>query len=164
MTELILDTDLNNKSKGIKARINNEISHLFDQCRFVLSERNSNNTISLTIKKGKNTYDIVLPNDYPFKIPTNIRHNGRDYKKSLFIHSDKIKILLKRFYNIDCLCCNTIICGSSWMPTMNISLIINEIDKMSKIKKEIKIRLLCDEVRARYGCLFEFADFEKYLF
>ena len=107
---------------------------------------------------------MELSNDYPFNPPKNIIYNGNNYKQSLSNYSQRIEIKLKNFYNIRCLCCDTIICGSNWLPSMNTSHIINEIYKFSKIKKEIKIRLICDEVRTKYRCLFEFADFEKYLF
>ena len=42
-----------------------------------------------------------------------------------------------------------------------ISNIINEMMRMSQIKKEIKIRLLCDMIREKFKCYF--AEFEKYL-
>jgi hypothetical protein len=158
-----LNTDLSIKVRGIPNRINNEIANLFNQCDFVSSERKGNQ-IFLKIIKGKNTIEMELPNDYPFKPPKNIFYNGKNYKQSLSNYPQRIQIKLKKFYNISCLCCDTIICGSNWLPSMHTSHIINEIYKFSKIKKEIKIRLICDEVRTKYRCLFEFADFEKYLF
>ena len=160
-TNNILDTNLDNKVKGPKARVNNEIIHLFNQCDYVSSNRNSNNTISLTVRRGKKKYELDFPKDYPFKIPTNVCYNGHDYKKSLFTSSEKIKNILKNIYHIDCLCCHTILC-SEWGPMNNVSQIINEMDKMTQFKKEIRIRLNCDMVRDKFRCYF--AEFEKYLF
>ena len=154
-----LNTDLNIKSKGISARINNEINNLFNQSELVSSERKEN-TILLKIVKDKNTYEMCLPKDYPFKMPINITYNGIEYKKSLFTYSEKIKNVLKTNYNTTCLCCSSILC-SEWGPINNVSNIINEMMRMSQIKKEIKIRLLCDMVREKFKCYF--AEFEKYL-
>jgi hypothetical protein len=157
-----MNTDLSIKATGIPNRINNEIANLFNQSDFVSSERKGT-SISLKIKQGKNTYELDLPSDYPFKTPVNIKYNGNCYKKSLFNHSEKVQKILKTQYHMECLCCNTLLCGSNWMPTMNICHLINEIDKIIKIQKEIIIRLLCDEIRVKY-LLCTFAEFEKYLF
>jgi len=45
---------------------------------------------------------------------------------------------------------------------MNICYLINELEKMVQIKKEIKIILQCEEIRYKFNCCF--AEFEKYLF
>ena len=156
-----MNTDLNNKAKGIANRINNEIANLFNHSNSVLTERNEK-SISITIVKEKNTYELDLPSDYPFKSPVNIKYNGSDYKKSLFNYSEKVQKILKRHYYMECLCCNTLLCAANWMPTFNISHIINEVDKITKIQKEVIIRLLCDEIRYKHLC--SFAEFEKFLF
>jgi hypothetical protein len=156
----LLNTDLTIKPKGLPNRINSEINNLFNQSNFVSSERKKD-SISIRIVRDGNKYDMDLPVDYPFKIPTNILVNGVDYKKSLLTSSVNIKAHLKKNYNIDCLCCNNILC-SEWVPSNNISRIINEIISMAKIKKDMKLRLLCDEVRHKGKCYF--AEFEKYLF
>jgi len=158
-----LNTNLSIKATGIANRINNEIAHLFNQFDFVSTERKES-SILIKVIKGKNTYEINLQYDYPFRPPSNIIYNGINYKQCLSHCPPKIQKILKNKYNINCLCCDTIICNSNWMPSMNTCHIINEIDKFIKIKKEIKIILLCDEIRTKYRCLSEFADFEKYLF
>jgi len=155
-----MNTDLNNKAKGIAHRINSEIANLFTQTDFVSSERKGS-VISLKVIKGENIYEIDLQKDYPFKPPVNIKYNGDDYKKSLFNYSEKMTKILKRNYFMECLCCNTLLCGTNWIPTCNISHIINEIDKITKIQNEVLIILLCDEIREKYLCTF--AYFEKYL-
>ena len=157
----LMNTDLNVKVKGIPNRINSEIANLFNQSDFVSSERKKN-SILITVIKYKNKYEMELPNDYPFKPPKNIIYNGFHYKQSISNYPERIRNILKNKYHINCLCCDTIICGSNWMPSMNTSYIINEIDKFSKIKKEIRIILQCDEIRNKYNCYF--AEFEKYLF
>ena len=156
-----MNTDLRVKVSGIPNRINNEIANLFNQSDFVSSERKSKSIIITVIKK-KNKYQIELPNDYPFKPPKNIVYNENNYKQSISNCPNKIQKILKTKYYINCLCCDTIISGSNWVPAMNTSYIINEIDKFSKIKKEIKIILLCNEIRDKFNCCF--AEFEKYLF
>ena len=157
----LMNTDLNVKVKGIPNRINSEIINLYNQSDFVSSERKPK-SILITVIKDKNKYELELPSDYPFKPPKNISYNENNYKQTLTNCSQRIRNILKKKYCINCLCCDTIICGSNWMPSMNTSHIINEIDKFSKIKKEIKVILICDEIRNKYLCTF--AEFEKYLF
>ena len=155
-----MNTDLGVKAKGIANRINNEIINLFNQSVFVSSER-KDSVISLKVVKGENTYELDLQKDYPFKPPINIKYNGQHYKKSLSNYSEKVTKILKRNYFMECLCCNTLLCGTNWSPACNISHIINEMDKITKIQNEVEIRLSCDEIRVKYFCTF--AEFEKYL-
>jgi hypothetical protein len=156
-----MNTDLGNKARGIANRINSEIANLFNQSDFVSSERKATSII-LTVIKDKNKYEMELQSDYPFKPPKNIRYNGDIYKKSIFNYSEKFRKILKNKYHIECLCCNTLLCGTNWTPACNTSHIINEMDKITKIQKEIIIILLCDEIREKFLCTF--AEFEKYLF
>jgi hypothetical protein len=157
-----MNTDLSVKVRGIPNRINSEIINLFNQTDYVSSERKATSII-LTVIKDKNKYEMELQSDYPFKPPKNIKYNGNDYKRSLFNYPEKFRKILKRNYFIDCLCCNTLLCGTNWTPACNSSHIINEIDKIIKIQKEVVIRLLCDEIRKEKKlCIF--AEFEKYLF
>ena len=156
----LINTDLSVKARGIPNRINSEIANLYNQSDFVSSERKEN-SILITVIKEKNKYEFELSNDYPFKPPKNIIYNGINYKQFLSNCPKKIQKILKTKYFINCLCCETITC-SKWVPAINTSHIINEIDKFSKIKKEIRIILQCDEIRNKYNCYF--AEFEKYLF
>jgi ubiquitin-protein ligase len=155
-----MNTDLSVKVKGIPNRINSEIANLYNQSDFVSSERKEN-SILITVIKSKNKYQLELPNDYPFKPPKNIIYNGVNYKQILSNCPKKIQKILQTKYFINCLCCETITC-SKWVPAINTSHIINEIDKFLKIKKEIRIILQCDEIREKGKCYF--AEFEKYLF
>jgi hypothetical protein len=156
-----MNTDLSIKARGIANRINSEIANLFNQSDFVSSERKGT-SILITVINKKKKYEMELPSDYPFKPPKNIKFNGDIYKKSIFNYSEKFRKILKNKYHIECLCCNTLLCGTNWTPACNICHIINEIDKITKIQKEIIIILLCDEIRYKYFCTF--AEFEKYLF
>ena len=158
---MILNVDLNNKAKGVPNRINSEINNVFNQSDFVSTERKETSILVKVIRE-KNIYNFQLQQDYPFKPPINIKYNGRDYKKSLFNYSIKVQKALKKNYYMDCFCCNTILCGNNWTPACNISHIINEMDKITKIQKEIIIIILCDEIRDKYNCCF--AELEKYLF
>lgn len=156
-----LNTNITIKPSGMKIRINNEITHLFNQCQKVTVE-NDNNTILLKIKNNNKVYQMRLPSDYPFKLPTDILYNGINFKETLSNYPERIKNILKHYYNINCLCCDTIFFGKNWSPTINICYIINEIDKIIQIKKEIKIILSCEMIRDKFNCCF--AEFEKYLF
>jgi ubiquitin-protein ligase len=157
----MLNTDLSVKAKGISNRINSELNNLFNQGIFISSKRNKSSII-ITFIKDENKYEIDLSHDYPFKPPKNILYNGTHFKESLSNWPFKAQHILKNKYNIGCLCCDTIISGTKWTPAINTSHIINEIDKLTKIKKEIKIILMCDRMRNKGKCYF--AEFEKYLF
>ncbi len=156
-----LNTNLSIKPTGIKYRINNEITHLFNQCKKISAEHD-NNSILLKIKNNNKNYEMRLLSDYPFKPPSNILYNNINLKNRLSNCPQRIKKILKHMYNINCFCCDTILCETNWIPTMNICYLINEIDKIMKIKKEIQIILSCNEIRDKFNCCF--AEFEKYLF
>ena len=158
----LMNTDLGVKVRGIPNRINREIINLFNQSDFVSSERKGT-SISIKVIKEKNTYEFDLQKDYPFKPPVNIKYNGDIYKKSLSNYSENFRKILKNKYHIECLCCNTLLCGTNWTPACNTSHIINEIDKITKIQEEVMIILICDEIRKEKK-LCTFAEFEKYLF
>jgi hypothetical protein len=157
----MLNTDLSVKPKGIPNRINSELNNLFNQGIFVSAKRNTT-SITIIFIKDENNYEIDLSYDYPFKPPKNILYNGIHFKESLSRWPLKAQQILKNKYNIGCLCCDTIISGTKWTPAINTCHIINEIDKLTKIKKIIKIILTCDRVRNKGKCYF--AEFEKYLF
>jgi len=142
-----MNIDLSIKARGIANRINSEINNLFNQTTFVSTERKGS-SILIKVVKGNTTYEFELQKDYPFKPPINIKYNIRE--------------ILKKTYYMDCFCCNTILSGTNWTPACNISHIINEMDKITKIQKEIIIIILCNEIRNKYYCTF--AEFEKYLF
>lgn len=156
-----MNTDLTIKAKGIANRINSEISNLFNQVSFVSTERKENSVISIKVIKEKNIYNFDLTKDYPFHPPKNIMINGNNYKQSLTNYCYNFRTVLKKNYGIECLCCNTILCGDKWSPACNICHIINELDKITQIQKEVIIRILCNEIREKYHCYF--AEFERYL-
>jgi hypothetical protein len=156
-----MNTDLSVKVRGISNRINSEIINLFNQTDYVSSERKGTSVL-IKVIKGENIYEFAFQKDYPFKPPINIKFNGDIYKKSLFNHCEKYRKILKNKYHMECLCCNTVLCGTNWTPACNSSHIINEMDKITKIQKEVIIILVCDEIREKYLCTF--AEFEKYLF
>lgn len=156
-----MNVDLSIKAKGTANRINNEINNVFNQTNFVSLER-KDDSIMLKVIKDDNLYEFELQKDYPFKAPINVKYNNREYRKSLYNYSVKVQKILKKRYFMDCFCCNTILSGTNWTPACNISHIINEMDKITKIQKEIIIVILCDEIRYKNNCCF--AEFEKYLF
>jgi hypothetical protein len=155
-----MNVDLSIKAKGIANRINSEINNVFNQSDFVSLERKET-SIFIKIIREKNLYEFILQKDYPYKPPISIKYNNREYRKSLYNYSEKVQKILKKRYFLDCFCCNTILSGCNWTPACNISHIINEMDRITKIQKEIIIVILCDEIRYKNKCCF--AEFEKYL-
>lgn len=149
------------KNGGLNTRIVNEMGNLMFQCNSVKFKIIDNEYI-FNIEYNNNNYNILLHKDYPFKSPNRIFFNGIDYKQILSIRELRISNYLKKYYGLDCLCCSSIICINNWIPTSNISHIINDINNTRRIKKEILLRMLCDTIKIKYNC--EFLNIVEYLF
>ena len=143
----------------IKSRISNEINNLIFQCSSVKIEKEDNEYL-ITVKNNNNYYEILLPVDYPFKPPKYIYVNKVNYNQILCISEEKIKKYLFKFYCIKCLCCYSLI--NNWSPVRCLCNIINDIDYIITIKKKLYIKILCDQIKYKYG--FEFLDIDEYLF
>lgn len=145
----------------IKSRISNEISNLIFQCSSVKIEKNDNEYL-ITVDNNNNTYEILLTVDYPFKPPKHIYVNKVNYNKILVISEEKIKKYLFKYYGIKCLCCYSIINNNNWTPIRFLCNIINDIDQVLNIKKNLYIKILCDKIKYKYG--FQYLNIEEYLF
>ena len=156
-----LITDLSIKHKSHKMRLTSEFTNLIGQCDSLTYVHN-NNGFDITIIIKNNVYKLFVSQDYPFKMPINVYYNGVEFNKYIYGDYLEIKKYLKKYYHIDCLCCRSLLCGSNWTPMINIAKIINEINDVVRIRKEITYRILCDQIRDKYRCYF--VELEKYLF
>ena len=161
-----LNTDLslwrnNCKNPSMKSRIISEIGNMMYQCDNI-NLKIINDEYNISIKYKNKIFDIILSNDYPFKIPLSVIVNGRDYRQILSTNEPKINEYLKKYYYIGCLCCFSIMCPDNWMPTYNISHVINDMMKNIRIKRELLLYILCDNIKIKYRCYF--LNIEEYLF
>ena len=162
----MLNTDLaqwknNCKNITMKSRFVNEIGNLMFQCDKT-NFKIINNEYYISIIYKNIIFDIILSNEYPFKIPLSVVINGRDYKKILAVNEPRVNEYLKKHYHTSCLCCTSIMCPDNWIPMYNISHIINDIMNNIKIKHHIFLYMLCDSIKIKYRCYF--LNIEEYLF
>jgi ubiquitin-protein ligase len=110
--------------------------------------------------KTNNIYCVSFTKDYPFR-PPNVIINGKSYNnllvtKPIFIGQ------LKKLWDLQCLCCNTIICYSNWSPAHTSNHIFLEIHKYRKYKKILINKLFCDKIKEKY--LIEDINLDCWLF
>ena len=53
-------------------------------------------------------------------------------------------------------------CADNWSPLYFMSHVINNIDNILKIKRELYLHILCEMIKYKYNCEFLYID--KYLF
>lgn len=99
----------------------------------------------MILNENKRNYKFILSYKYPFDQPKVFIGdepyiNILKYKKVPRINS----ILDK--YNIDCMCCKTIINERNWSPGYQIKNILKEIEDVNNIKKYIKYYLIIDDI------------------
>lgn len=156
----LLNVDYSTNNKSILKRIMNEhMSLLLQGCN--VESKHINNEFEFIITFNNNKYKIILPNNYPFVIPTQIYLNGVNYKNKIYINEKRVLACLKKHFGLECLCCSSVLCGANWMPTMSMIHIVNEINNIYIIKKQLLLYMLYDSIKSKYNC--EFAYFEKYL-
>ena len=141
--------ELYSKYKNIKVKYTEEI--IFLEIKVL---KNSSNQISENNHHHlpPPTYiniEIQINNKYPFHAPA-IFINTNPYIKYLTIKSNLISKILKKYNKFECLCCNSIICGSNcWTATYHIQKIIDEINYINELKQKVKYEIavinLCDK-------------------
>lgn len=156
------DIDLN--STSLKRRLLNEIGTLYTQCSEIhVVKKDGGDIIHLT--HNNHRYVFKITETYPFHPPKRITINGVPMKVAVSISENRFTPYLNKFYGGFCVCCMSVLGnGGLWGPAIRITHLINEIEMVIRMKKEILLRVLCDTIRDKYGCLADFADFESYLF
>jgi len=147
-------------SNGLKKRIANELITLHKTGAYVnvetmqndenISIKNSSIQITIILNNESTIYSFIVSNDYPFKPPSQIYVNYKDYKKKLYIQSEKTKNELNLFYGIPCLCCNTISCGNNWSPSIKLINFIDEHKKYKQYRVKILYNLLVTKIIDKY--------------
>ena len=95
--------------------------------------------INLTLEKYN--IIIILNSEYPFCPPEKIKINDLDINCYIEL---EVTLLLKKYFNIFCIKCESNICENKWMPTFNLIKILEEqiryFDYINSIKNIIEIQ------------------------
>ena len=162
ITPLSNEPDLS--STSLKRRLLNEIGSLYYQCNQVMLLKDGNKDV-IHVTHNDHHYIFKITNTFPFHPPRGTTINGVPMKKVVIIDEPRFTPYLNKFYDGFCVCCMSVLGNSDlWVPTIRITQLINETEIIIQMKKEILLRVLCDAIRDKYGCLSDFAPFESYLF
>lgn len=148
---------------GFLTRIINELGTLYVQCNNIKLEKQQANHI-ITLSCNGHTYHIELCPSFPFKTPEKIMVDGVDYSRILVTSDPRMKPYLQKYTGTNCLCCSSLVCPDNWTPATRLTSIINEAEFNIHLKYKILFHILCDEIRAKYELIKDFAPFEEYLF
>jgi ubiquitin-protein ligase len=94
-------------------------------------------------------YTFLIDNKYPFNSPR-ILFNDKPYSGLLQSPSSRFNIFLEKLFNKKCLCCSSLNCVYNWSPGINLSIIINDIDKMRIFRRIIFTNILVDQIKDKY--------------
>jgi hypothetical protein len=161
-----LATDKSNfKNDTYKARLLNDVGVLYCQTSSTVIIRPNPTTLGNVVEfeHNSNHYRIELPRDYPFGIPKHIHINQRNYEGIKQMPSDRFKNILDTIYKKKCLCCSSSVCAANWTPALTLAHLVNEIEENLYLIQKIRLRVLCETIRLKYNCRYDFAMFEKYL-
>ena len=109
---------------NIKKRINYEYKQSLHMSDLYIYENN----VSF-IYKDRYIFSFLIPNSYPFYPPKNITVNF----KNLLYHELGNKSVIRKYFNISCLCCKSISCANNWLPTTTLEKIAVEYELFKDI-------------------------------
>jgi hypothetical protein len=153
--------------KGMKTRISREMIFLLDDTFLQITnfyfDNNMLPIITVADCSGDNIviYEFHLPNTYPFSPPKIIINNAL-YRDFLKIHTPMFLSLLKKITGLNCLCCNSFLCGENWTPVARFGKIIFEIRMFRKYRRDIINKYYADKVKSKY--LLEDINLDEWLF
>ena len=140
----------------MKRRITNEfkdLSSIFSAQNILISNDDENNNVIINATINYNNrnekYTFILNKKYPFHAPT-IQFNNKPYSHYLRLPSQRFSEYLQFFINKKCLCCSSLDCKYNWSPSIKITMIINEINKNRKYKRDIVYKILSDQIKYKY--------------
>ena len=97
----------------------------------------------------KNNIVIHLKSDYPF-YPPDILIAGRCYKSYRVNNSKRIQTYLTEL-GYDCLCCCSIVSRNNWSPCYTIQKILEEINQLNSIKRNVKYKIAVSDISKFIG-------------
>jgi ubiquitin-protein ligase len=152
--------------KCVKSRIKREYEYLsIKYPKIIIKYNNILNEVNLTVfeteKDDSFKYTFILTSSYPFS-PPKIYCNNIEYSNFLKLSSDRMHKYLQNITKLECLCCTSYICTDNWSLTLKLINVIDEIHDKRKIKRNIIIKILCDQIINKY--LINDIKLDKYLF
>lgn len=163
-------TSVNNINiHSIKNRIKKELTQLVeDDCISILSitfEKNEVDLLIITMVDMHSTnaiiYEFYIPKSYPFSIPK-VKINNESYSDFLKIKTCVFLHLLKQIKSMNCLCCNSYLCGDYWSPITTIKKFIEEIRMFRKNRRDIVNKYYADMIKDMY--LIQDVNLDEWLF
>ncbi len=135
-----------------RKRIKNEFNVLckdYSDISISVDDTDKKNT-HVYIKDRNRSYLFVMNTfSYPFTAPE-IYVNNHKYYDFLRINSDLEREMLKKMTGIECLNCCSFGCNKNWNPLKTIKNVIDEIDNVYKIRKNILNKLIADKIKVKY--------------
>jgi hypothetical protein len=122
-------------------RINREITEL---------KKIYNNIDIIDNKITIDNKTIILTKYYPFECPK-VYINEKIYNTFLLTSNIQINNILQTYFNINCLCCSSILCHNNWIAKYGIHNILNEISFVNNIKKDIKYIIFLKKIVEKYN-------------
>lgn len=109
----------------------------------LLVEKYKNGTFSVNINGSITKYNInflfdnsvflfVIDDTFPFHNPK-LYINHINYFDILKVHDEQSRTIIKNDYDMDCLCCSTILCYNNWSPAIKLDFIIDEYIRFKNI-------------------------------
>lgn len=106
-------------------RIKRELESISENYKNIKIKQENSNEKNIKINLILENYNIliILNNDYPFYPPQSIKINNLDINCNINLN---ISLLLKKYFNIFCIKCESLLCENKWNPTYKLLNIIDE--------------------------------------
>jgi len=133
----------------IKRRIERECQKIRDNYDEIIVEYTDRGDVLVSFKKTFNKYIFNIPRDYPFRAPK-LNINTIDQHTFFNLKTNRFKTVLKYVSGLDCLCCNSYLCGDNWTPSVTMEHVIKQIEDYKTFKYWIFIKLILDKIKDKY--------------
>ncbi len=149
-----------------RKRIKNELQMLYEDNRDIniYFDNDDEKHVRICIKdKGKGrSYTFLLNTfSYPFTRP-DIYVNNQNYYTFLKINSEYERNMVKQFTGVECFTCYSIASGNNWNPLVTLKNVIDEINNIYKIRKNILYKIISKKIKEKY--LLPEIDLDSWLF
>ena len=151
-------------------RLHNETK---ENNNFITNINEEKQIINVTNKQ----YHFELDSSYPFACPKKFYCNGIsieadasiatkcervNYSSIIKMPSERFSLVLKKITGEKCLCCSSLICPGNWNPTVTLQLLIDESQKIIRIKQQIVEKIMADLIKTKY--LYSEINLDQYIY
>ena len=142
--------------KCIKCRLTREYNDLYTKYPNSIiyiynNEELKQVSFSIRIDEGNKmqNYVFIIDRQYPFH-PPRLVYNERPYSQFLRLPSQRFGNYLQKLFDKNCLCCASLDCKYNWSPGVNLSIMINDVNKMRRYKRCVVHAILIDKIKDKY--------------